>query len=501
MEYIAHDSLTVKPKIYLSGAFEWFKRNPMPHGPGIKCKKTEIVFATRQQLMPVEAGVYKEVTPMWSETVEGVIGNLVPAKFGFFILYRSDDTPTHSRSIAVSYKDGYKAVLINSLKGSCVVPKPYWASVETTGSLTSVDGYDAYALDEGEYVLFYDSPSAPTLGANKIAFGDRHPKEGVVEGVTPKMDLSEAYGKTLTVDIALGYGQNLNYNAGDWGHKIINPDEPRMVAYVGSTFGKVYYRSPVYVHDHFFPHMEKIKPMYLDDSNVGAGTWNDPWDLYGVLAVYEEPTTGWWGFIGEICQHRANYSMVNNGRFYILNKANETEKNFYHKTGCYITPVTTFHNYGRGGAALGFGAIENHSMWVSGFAKIPSWTCYGYNGAWGSVSFSSGAWTRYDGYWACRGICPTDYGNRYTYGALRKLIAPATVTTKTPVIAGWGDDHFICLNFKEWEDIDMAVGEKWGFEAIGFSGATEKYEDAPPSPELTTDTSDIDNLFAGISYP
>lgn len=477
----------------------------LPEGSGIRCKRTGLVLATRQQLVEVASGVYKEITPTWDRTTYadpetiGGIGGFIPVKYGFLLLYRSDDTPTHARSIALSYAGGYRAILVKSIKGSCIVPKPYWASVITNGTETTVDGYLAYSLADGEYACFYDSPSAPVLGANRIGFADRYPKEGVVEGVTLTIDLSLRLGGTGTVKIATGYGQTLDYNEGlGDGRIFVNPAEPRMRTIIGTGWGAIRLRGSVYVHSHWFPFAEGVT--YLDDPL--AGTWADPWDVYGIVGVFEDLEAETWGHIVEFCQHRTDYSRVNHGRFYKRMRADIINKIFEEWYGIYIHVDSRHFNYGRGGATVPFSNVLISDRWLSGVPTLPNWTSYGYNGAWGSISFASGSvWTYHDGYWAMRTAMSSDYGVRYAYGAFRKAIAPSRITALTPVVAGFGDFKWIHEYHKECEDIYLEAGEEWGYETYGRVGAVESYETSPPSPVLTTDASSIDEYFNWVARP
>ena len=475
---------------YLAFDGEYVSHNTYgQEGTAGRCKRTGLLIAGRQIGIEVASGTYRFISP------EGVLpteadrwyGTWHPAKFGIFLIFRDDDVPTNVYTLAMSYYPS-KAILVRCLKGSATVPKPYWASIDTDGTSTTVDGYDAVSLSEGEYALFYDANfPKPKLGIRKIAFWDRYPKDVEwAEGISLEMVLDGSGYENPTIGraiIALGFGPSLLLR-----QTLANPhsfhyNDPRASIRI-CFLTKVNYRSPKYVHEpsHRDHRFRLIRQFYLDDPNVDAGTWADNPDLNGRVLVIERDD-GYFGWAAELAQHRADYSKVNEWREVNLFKFVPEDRNVYAETICVTKALTTHHNYDEAGNTTGFSCEYSSIRLVPGFTKPSSMSAWD-GSAWATIPLSEGAWVWKTGYWATLYNASTDYGTAYHYARLLKFYTN-WATSLTGKISSY-DCKEPYVYVAQVADRDFSADELTGFKAIWRIGATEDYESAPPSPELVS---------------
>jgi len=479
-------------------------------GPAVRCKQTGLLLATRQIGIEVSSGTYKFVSPEGTLPASGVdrlFSVMYPAKFGFMMFFKDDDTPTNVLSIAVSYYPS-KSILIRCLKGSATVPKPYWASADTDGSETTVDGYTAYSLSEGQYVLFYDSSKPkPQIGSNKVAYADRYPKEASEpDGLTLSIDLTDdsmGIFSNPTVDsvtVALGFGPSiLMTSVPGSSMRFFYKSDERAHLPIGFISWS-YYREPAHAHNTcrmgaFY------RPFYMDDSDASAGTWQDPPDLAGMIVVFEDDD-GYCGFAFEAAQHRLSYAKVTELkavlRFKFIDDELYVEGRFTFKS------LMSHRNYDEGGVTVGVAGDLKPPNKAPGFTMPSSVSAF--NGSsWVSLSLPGADWSWHTGYYAVRFSYTTDRGAGYYYGKLVKFYSSwATgITPKIALLSPSDNPEPPKLYTSQVADRDFSPGEVTGFRVEWRLGPAEDYEESPSSPSLETVSDhpdEVSQYFTGVLY-
>jgi len=454
-----------------------------------------IVYIDKCFFVEVASGVYYSVSPAGVPDITADYGGRVyavflPARHGYYAIYWLSDAPDVV-SIAVSYKSGV-AVLVKCIAGSVTVPKPMSTpNVETDGTLTTVDGYDAVSLSEGQYALFYSQDAAPPAGAGKFGFADRYPKEVTApEGVSVDIDFTALVGAGGAVKIALGYGQDISislYRVVGRGPWYTDGVDDR--ATIGLFLcGRMLYRDPKCAYLPVCTPPSYFGPVYADDPDASAGTWRMFSRVKApVMAI--EAFDGWWGWGSMGWGIRLDYTTKPVEYSHVfLHKYDAANRRFEVLARVSSKSAVDHYSYGQAAATSPFSARDTKTEGAEGIAD-PSSADLWDGSSWTTVSLTSGSWDFYSGYFAYRVAIPAAAGNIYVFNKISKVYTSAGGVTGYKFAAARTKLHCLDLCVTDIEDRTISAGEVWGYEYFKVVGATE-YTEEPSAPEVVANLTD-----------
>lgn len=504
-------------------------------GPAVYDEDTGFCFSARQVFIPVNsrknsAFDFAKCTPdsvrMSDGAAEGIRshGHIVPARLGYFLWTRDNDTPAECRAWAVSKYRGL-AVLVRVTKsaGTHSIYVPYWAAVETDGSyVVDSDGRAYLKLSQGQYGLFWQGRQKPEIGTDKIAFADRYPKETVSagNGISGTYDFSTAalfnspVSGLNSVDISLGYGPDLNWGFQGLGQFVRDGADSRRNIFVGGGFLFQQSRGTttncIQQNAGGLNSNAQIQAVYQDDTGVnsaGNQTFQENGRLAGRMIVFGSPTTPNIGGIAVEWQQNlsgtntASYGLLARDRYFRMWQLDTPESGRIQMTcGEYFiaTSATAFTNFDEGGSTVGY-SIKCDPMAAG--ESVPSAVDY-YNGTWNAGSMTAG----YHWISPAHGIRSTHTataGNAYKFGKVVYLIRPSSLAAQNGKVA-WNTTltHTFLYN-AGISGRSVALGERWGQKVVCvYSGSTgTTYSEAnPASPtDNIENTSEIDGYFGGFA--
>jgi len=454
----------------------------------------------------------RKVDDTWVDVIKGptntagAYGFLVPCRDGFLIIAGDDpSSPTNIVSIAVSYGKSDLAIYVKCLKGSVKVPlaRAYVGDVgdnlnyETNGTVDTTT--NEITLSSGQYALFWllEKPSVGT-----IAFTDRYPYEG--DDGTLKIEIDTVnyltkYANDVFSTVTISIGVLINKTL-----RIVREGPVAVLTWFTDISNDALNLA-------FFIHTLSVnerKGYYESILSQGHPTWRE---------VYlNDPNTGTWlapgTIVNKVIGKRGDYILSGHeyaqldtsdakritGRCTILVKSDPTNNWVEYYAAHVIKTETSCHNYDEVGVTTGFGVCAVRNKY-QGTDQVSSEEVY--NGtSWTTRTPPDGAYEwltgYYAGHWTADQSAQGGPSTLYVFAKITDLWS--SVVAPSPKLARWDRQTHFNMYPSEIADRDMSAGEVWGVGVHCVFGLSDYKEDAPPSPNRTTNDYFLTALYDGI---